>query len=85
MLWLGIRQEGLGDLKDTKRSSLAVAEREAIRLAKRKLKLEAQKSLRVLNVYLSILRFLRPGPSGSKRIVIFAAYFMVIDLVYQLL
>ena len=46
MLWLGIRQEGPGDRKDTKRSPLAVAEREAKRPAKRKLKLEAQKSLR---------------------------------------
>ena len=46
MLWLGTKKEGLGDRKDTKRSPSAVAEREAIRLAKRKLKLEAQKSLR---------------------------------------
>ena len=46
MLWLGIRQEGPGDRKDTKRSPSAIAEREAIRLVKRKLKLEAQKSLR---------------------------------------
>ena len=41
-----MRQEGLGDRQDIRRSPSAVAEREAIRLIKHKLKLEAQKSLR---------------------------------------
>ena len=64
MFWLGIRQEGLGDLKDTKRSSLAVAEREAIRLAKRKLKLEAKKVFVLKMLFVGF----KLSPSRSVRI-----------------